>query len=229
MTSKSTFTLPTDQEIQISRIFDAPCELVFRAHTDASLIAQWWGQGNNSTLVDQLDLRVGGQWRFIQRSDAGEYIFRGEYREITPPHRLVSTFEFEGMPGPTIIETRIFEDMGNGKTRLTTTSLFGSKEERNNTMSYGFRHGAEHSWEILQDFLAKQTEKAPDESDFPFIGRPARDALFEAGYTHLAQLTTVSEAKLLALHGVGPKAIRILRETLASKGQAFAPPQPKTP
>lgn len=76
--------------------------------------------------------------------------------------------------------------------------------------------------------MAKPPETAPDESDFPFIGRPARDALFAAGYTHLSQLTNLSEANLLALHGVGPKAIRILRETLAAQGLSFAPPPAKT-
>lgn len=77
--------------------------------------------------------------------------------------------------------------------------------------------------------MTKQTESAPNESDFPFIGIPARSALFEAGYTHLAQLTALSEKELLALHGIGPKAVRILRETLAAQGLSFAPAPTKKP
>lgn len=154
-TSKSTLTLPSNLEVQMTRLFNAPRELVFRAHTDATLIPQWWGMG--STTVDKLDLTVGGQWRFVQHApDGTEYAFRGEYREITPPDRLVNTFEFEGMPGHILVETTIFEDLGNGQTRLTSTSLFDTQEDRDGMMATGMEHGAEVSWSNLDKLLAQE-------------------------------------------------------------------------
>lgn len=154
--TKGTIKLLSDREIQMSRVFNAPRELVFRAHTDPALISQWWGMGDN-TVVDKLELQVGGQWRFVQHApDGNEYAFRGEYREITPPERFVNTFEFEGMPGHILVETYLFEDLGNGQTRLTSTSVFDSKEDRDGMLASGMEHGSEVSWNHLDTLLAKQ-------------------------------------------------------------------------
>lgn len=155
-TNKGTLTILSDREVQMSRVFNAPRELVFRAHTDAALVSQWWGMGN-STRVDKLELQVGGQWRFVQSSpDGNEYAFRGEYREITPPERLVNTFEFEGMPGHILVETHVFKELENGQTKLISTSVFDSKEDRDGMLESGMEHGSEVSWSHLDALLAKQ-------------------------------------------------------------------------
>src|SRR3954451_19130871 len=95
----ATLSTPTDREIHVERMFDAPRERVFAAMTDPDLISQWWGPHGTTTVVDQLDARSGGSWRFVIRDSGGsEQGFRGTFREVTPPERLVLTFEWEGMP-----------------------------------------------------------------------------------------------------------------------------------
>src|SRR3954449_2472093 len=91
---------PSDREIVMTRAFDAPRALVFRAFTEPALIERWWGPRQYTTVVDKLELRVGGSWRFLNRgADGAEHAFHGEFREIVPPERIVWTFEYEGMPG----------------------------------------------------------------------------------------------------------------------------------
>src|SRR5262245_50628198 len=104
-------SLPGDREIQMSYEFAARRELVFRAFTDRTLIPKWWGMRSHSTTVDKMDVRPGGAWRFVCRDpDGNEYAFRGVYKEILPPQRLVYTFEFEPMPGHGMTETITFQD-----------------------------------------------------------------------------------------------------------------------
>lgn len=106
-----TVTKPSDREIVMTRVFHAPRELVFKAYTDPDLIPQWWGPRRFITTVDKMDVRPGGAWRYLQRGpDGNEYGFNGVYRELVPPERLVSTFEFEGMPGHVVLDTATFED-----------------------------------------------------------------------------------------------------------------------
>ena len=150
-----TLTLPSDREIVMTRTFDAPRDLVFRAHTDPEMVAQWWGQRGSTTIVDKLDLRPGGAWRFVQRApDGTEYAFRGEYREIVPPERLVYTFEFEGMPGHVLVETLTFEEE-DGKTKMTDHSLFDSVEDRDGMLQSGMEAGAAESLDRLEELLAR--------------------------------------------------------------------------
>src|SRR5579859_7577105 len=109
------------QEMLITREFDAPRDLVFKAFTDSELIPQWWGPRYLSTLVDKMDLRAGGEWRFIQRDAEGkEYGFHGVYHEILVPERIIDTFEFEGLPetGHVCLETLTLEALPEGRTRL---------------------------------------------------------------------------------------------------------------
>ncbi len=153
-TKSTTYTMPSDLEIAMTRIFDAPRELVFAAYTDPKHVPNWWGLRSTTTIIDKMDVRPGGEWRYIQRApDGTEYAFRGEYREIVPPERLVSTFEFEGMPGQIVVDTAVFEDLG-GKTKLTATSLFASKEARDGMMESGMEEGASESWDRLAELLA---------------------------------------------------------------------------
>ncbi len=153
-TKSTTYTMPSDLEIAMTRIFDAPRELVFAAYTDPKHVPNWWGLRSTTTIVDKMDVRPGGGWRYIQREpDGTEYAFRGEYREIAPPDRLVYTFEFEGMPGQVVVDSLVFEDLG-GKTKLTATSLFASKEARDGMMESGMEEGATESWDRLAELLA---------------------------------------------------------------------------
>jgi uncharacterized protein YndB with AHSA1/START domain len=151
-----TFELASDREVVITRIFDAPRELVFKASTNPDFIPQWWGPKRFSTTVERMDVSPGGVWRFIQRDqDGNEYAFHGVYREIVPPEREVHTFEFEGMPGHVILEASKFEEF-EGKTKLTVTDLFQSVEDRDGMFNSGMKEGATESMDRLEDLLKKR-------------------------------------------------------------------------
>jgi uncharacterized protein YndB with AHSA1/START domain/DNA-binding transcriptional ArsR family regulator len=157
-TGSTTVTTPSDREIVSERVFNAPRQLVFEALTDPELIPEWWGTRRTTTIVDQMDVRVGGGWRFVQRdADGNEDGFRGTYREVTPPERVVQTFEWEGMPGHVIIETVEFEDLGDGRTKLRNTSLFHTTEERDGMLASGMEEGMNESYDQLDELLAKRT------------------------------------------------------------------------
>jgi uncharacterized protein YndB with AHSA1/START domain len=153
-TSALKLTLPSDLEIVMSREFDAPRELVFRAHVDPDLISRWWGQRGSTTIVDKMDVRPGGAWRFVQKTpDGTEYGFRGEYREVVPPEQLTWTFEFEGMPGHILVETFTFTET-DGKTTMTSVSVFDTKEDRDGMLAVGMEDGAAESLDRLEELLA---------------------------------------------------------------------------
>ena len=148
-------TMPSDREIHVEREFDASRDRVFAAYTDPELIPQWWGPRDTTTVVDYMDVRAGGGWRFVARnSDGSETAFRGTYREVTPPERLVQTFEWEGMPGHVCVETATFEDLGD-RTRVTTTSLFHTTEERDGMLGSGMERGMNETYERLDELLAR--------------------------------------------------------------------------
>ena len=147
--------LPSDKEIVMTRVFNAPRDLVFQAHTNPEFIAQWWGPRGTTTVVDKLDARVGGAWRYvIHGADGSENGFGGEFREIVPPEHFTWTFEWEGMPGHIGLETHVFEEH-DGKTTLTTTSFFNSREERDGIIASGMEGGANESADRLDELLAK--------------------------------------------------------------------------
>ena len=147
-------TVLSDLELQMSRVFDAPREAVYRAYTDPAAVSQWWGLRSTTTIVDRMDVRPGGSWRYIQRDDDGaEYAFNGEYLEVVPNEKLVNTFEFEPMPGHVITDTAIFEDVEGG-TRLTVTSRFASAEDLKGMVESGMEQGANESWDRLAEYLA---------------------------------------------------------------------------
>src|SRR5580765_4824815 len=113
-TSRLIVTTPSDREIKLVREFDAPRDLLFDAFSSCQHVQAWWGQAGSTMPVCELDFREGGKWRFVEReADGSEWAFRGEYREIARPERLVQTFEFEGMPGHVSLETSVFEDLGS--------------------------------------------------------------------------------------------------------------------
>ena len=155
MDSKSTLTLPSDTEIRMTRVFNAPPELLFKTMSNPAFIPQWWGYG---TQVEKHDFRVGGKWRFVQHDDDGNANgFGGEFREIMPPLRFVQTFEWDGMPGHILTESMEFEDLGNGQTRLINTSQFANKEDRDGMLASGMEGGANDSWDRLEALVAQQT------------------------------------------------------------------------
>ena len=154
-TQAAVVTTPSDREIHIVREFDAPPTKVFRAHTDPELIPEWWGPRGTTTTVDQMDVRTGGSWRFVIRnSDGSETGFRGTYREVTPPERIVQTFEWEGMPGHVSVDTAVFEDLGD-RTRVTSTSLFHTTEERDGMLGSGMERGLNETYARLDEVLAR--------------------------------------------------------------------------
>ena len=153
--SKAVVTVePARHDIVLTREFDAPREVLFRAYTDPDAIPKWWGPRNLTTTVDRMDVRPGGGWRFIQRDAAGnEFAFHGVYHEVVAPERIVGTFEFEGMPGHVALETSTLEDLG-GRTRLTTISVFQTVEDRDGMAASGMELGASESMDRLEELLA---------------------------------------------------------------------------
>ena len=155
--NKSTpLTLPSDREIRMSRIFDAPRDLVFKTMTDPTAVPHWWGPRSLTTVVETMDVRPGGSWRFVQNdANGGTYVFHGEYREVTPPERVVNTFEFDGFPGHVVVEMLTLEDLG-ARTRVTMTSFFESTEDRDGMLHSGMETGAVESWDRLEELFARQ-------------------------------------------------------------------------
>ncbi len=149
---------PGKQEIVITREFDAPRELVFKACTDPQLIPQWWGPRYLSTEVDTMDLRPGGLWRFINRDAEGnEYAFHGVYHEVLAPERIIDTFEFEGFPetGHVTLETMTLEALPGGRTRFTTQSVFQSVSDRDAMLQGGMESGVHDTYDRLAELLKK--------------------------------------------------------------------------
>jgi uncharacterized protein YndB with AHSA1/START domain len=151
----ATVTTPSDREIRIERVFDAPRDRVFALYTDPALVPEWWGPRSTTTIVDVMDVRAGGSWRFVAREEDGsETAFRGTYREVTPPERIVQTFEWEGMPGHVSVETAEFEDLGD-RTRVVTTSIFHTAEERDGMLGSGMEGGMNETYQRLDELLAR--------------------------------------------------------------------------
>ncbi|HMG69470.1 MAG TPA: SRPBCC family protein [Gemmatimonadaceae bacterium] len=151
---KATITTPSDREIRVERIFNAPRDRVWQAMTDPKLVAQWWGRGNK-LVVERLEVERGGHWRFVEHAPEGVNGFEGRFREVTPPSRVVQTFEWDGMPGYVIVETATLEDLGDGRTRLVNTSLFHTTEERDGFLQSGMEGGMNESYAALDRLLAK--------------------------------------------------------------------------
>jgi uncharacterized protein YndB with AHSA1/START domain len=151
--SKVTVSTPSEREIVIERVFDAPRDLVWRAFTEPGLVAQWWGRGNK-LVVERMEVERGGYWRYVEHSADGVDGFEGRYREVTPPERIVQTFEWDGMPGYVVVNTATFEDLGDGRTKVVNTSLFHTTEERDGMLSSGMATGLSESYAALDRLLA---------------------------------------------------------------------------
>jgi uncharacterized protein YndB with AHSA1/START domain len=147
-------TTPSDREIVLTRLFDAPRHLVFEAMTRPEHVRRWWGNLGEgySVPVCEIDLRPGGRWRFVNRHPNGDAEFYGEYREIMPPSRLVFTEIYAPFPDAGSLVTAEFTEE-DGKTRITVTSLYPSKDVRDIVIGTGMERGAALSYDRLEDLV----------------------------------------------------------------------------
>ena len=149
-THSAKVTLPTDTQILITREFDAPRHLVWKAYTTPDLIARWWGGEHGKVTSVEVDLRVGGTWRYVLTANEGfEVAFHGEYREISEPERLVNTEIYEGAPeGVGVVTTTLTES--DGRTTLTQLCEYGSREVRDAVIDSGMESGMQESMDALE-------------------------------------------------------------------------------
>ncbi len=143
--------------IVMVREFAAPRELVFKAHIDPEMMREWWAPYRLSNESVELDGQPGGTWLVMQRSGDVRHRFSGEYKEVVPPERIVSTFVWGGEPDLVAQVTTTFEDLGNGRTRLTSTTTLPSVAARNAWMEHGAIGGGLQVYERLESLLSRQT------------------------------------------------------------------------
>ena len=156
-----TATTPSDREIVLTRLFDAPRHLLIEAKTKPEHVRRWWGilDDEHSVTVCDIDFRPGGAWRFVGRGPKGEYGFHGVYRDIALPDRLVFPEIFDPFPDVVSVVTSIFTEE-NGKTRLTVKCLYPSVEVRDMVVQSGMARGAAISYDRLEEVVAELMRKA---------------------------------------------------------------------
>jgi uncharacterized protein YndB with AHSA1/START domain len=147
-------TTPAEREIRIERIFNATRERVWKAMTDPQLVAQWWGRGTK-LVIERMEVRRGGHWRFVEHADGQTHGFEGRYRLVQPVERIEQTFEWDGMPGHVAVETVVLQDLGDGRTLVVNTSLFHTIEDRDGMLSSGMEQGLSQSYAALDALLAR--------------------------------------------------------------------------
>ena len=140
--------------VRITREFDAPPAKVFRAHTDPELLVQWLGPRRYEMRIDHHDCRTGGSYRYLHVGGGNEFGFHGCFHEVRPSQLIVQTFTFEGEPDGVALERLLFEDLGDGRTRLTSTSLVDSFAGRDAFLASGMEDGVREGYERLDDLLA---------------------------------------------------------------------------
>ncbi|MGY1832309.1 SRPBCC family protein [Geodermatophilus sp. SYSU D01180] len=141
--------------IRITREFDAPRGKVFRAHTDPDLLVRWLGPRGLEMRIDHYDCRTGGSYRYVHSDANGEYGFHGCFHEVRPDELIVQTFTFEGQPDGVALEKLVLEDLGDGRTRLTATSLCDSFADRDAMLASGMEVGIVEGYERLDEVLAR--------------------------------------------------------------------------
>ena len=141
--------------IRITREFDAPVAKLFRAHTDPDLLAQWLGPRDLEMSIDYYDCRRGGSYRYVHRRGNDEFGFHGSFHEVRPNELIVQTFTFEGFPDGVALEKLLLEDLGDGRTRLTATSLVDSFEGRDAFVASGMETGVVEGYERLDEVLSR--------------------------------------------------------------------------
>lgn len=159
MANKTVVTAePGKQELFITREFDAPRELVFKAHTDPDLYVQWVGPRDLTMTIDKWDPREGGSYKFTHERGGHKYAFFGVNHEVLAPERIIGTFEFDGLPerGHVILGTTKFEELPEGRTRLVHQSVFQSVNDRDGMVQSGMERGVTEGYEKLDDLLANE-------------------------------------------------------------------------
>ena len=147
---RANVTLPADNQILITREFDAPKHLVYKAWTTPDLVRRWWSAKRGTVTIAEIDLRVGGAWRYVMVTDDGfEVAFHGEYREIVPNERIVSTEVYEGMPDGEALNTLTLTE-ADGRTTLTILVQHASKELRDAVIDSGMEAGMQDAMELLE-------------------------------------------------------------------------------
>ena len=146
----ATVTLPADDQILITREFDAPRHLVYKAWTTPELVKRWWHANRGEMTVAEIDLRVGGRWRYAMVTPEGfEVAFHGEYREIVPNERLVSTEVYEAAPDAEAVDTLTLTE-ADGRTTLTLLVQHASKEHRDAHIESGMEDGLQDALDLLE-------------------------------------------------------------------------------
>jgi uncharacterized protein YndB with AHSA1/START domain len=146
----ATVTLPTDEQILITREFDAPKHLVYRAWTTPELVKRWWSGHRGTVTSAEIDLRVGGMWRYVMVATGGyEVAFHGEFREIVPNERIVTTEVYEAMPEGEALNTVTFTEL-DGRTTVTLLSELPTKEVRDMVIESGMELGMQEQMDVLE-------------------------------------------------------------------------------
>ena len=149
-----TFTTPSDREMRVERIWEAPLDRVWQAFSDPAVLVRWWARGNKADL-ERFEFEKGGRWRIVEHADDGSYGFEGKFREIVPKQRIAQTFEFDGAPGYVSVDAIEFQDLGDGRTKTVSTSIFHTAEELKAMIDYGCEEGIKASYAALDRLLAE--------------------------------------------------------------------------
>jgi uncharacterized protein YndB with AHSA1/START domain len=163
MTKNSTKIVaePGKQEVITIREFEAPRELVFKAHVDPKLFVQWLGPREITMRLDKFEAKTGGMWRYVSKDPNGtEFGFHGVNHEVTAPERIISTFEYEGLPekGHVVLQTTRFETLPDGRSRITTQALFQTVADRDGMVQSGMERGVNDSMDRLEELLKTQKQ-----------------------------------------------------------------------
>ncbi|MEO6334341.1 MAG: SRPBCC family protein [Pyrinomonadaceae bacterium] len=153
---------PGKQELFISREFDAPREIVFRAHVDPEIYVKWCGPRDLTMTIEKWEPRDGGSYKFTHEREGHTYAFLGVYHEIVQPERIIGTFEFDGLPerGHVILGTTRFEELAGGRTRLVHQSVFQSVEDRDGMIASGMEQGVNEGYEKLDALITDEPIEA---------------------------------------------------------------------
>ena len=155
--AKTEFVVDKEKlEVRMSRVFDAPREKVWQAHVGPKKLEQWWGPRKYTTIVEKLEPRVGGKWKFINKDSEETHVFYGEFREIKEPERIVWTFTYEPYHDQELVETLTLEELPGGKTKIATLSKYPSLGALEGMMmGGGMEEGARETWDRLAELLVK--------------------------------------------------------------------------
>lgn len=146
-----------NKTIKMERVYNFPRDLVWNVSTDPKLISEWWGPAQYTTKLDKMEMKPGGQWRFVQiDKDGKEEAFHGEYKEVNPPESFTWTFEWEGMPGHVLTETYTYEAIEDNKTKVTSITTFDTLEDLEGMIATGMEGGAKETMDRLEKLLGKQ-------------------------------------------------------------------------